>query len=133
MAGSTTHMTAVKQTSFQEIHEKIHYIEGAELVSKTAQNINDVKIWTLVYEKYYFRTGGYTSVTIVLTEHGQEQTACVVSSGGGAGMANNSLGANRNFAKACVQVLERCGFTVKDSDLNLKDKGIKGFFEHLYK
>lgn len=123
MAGATIRMTANRQNTLQEIHEKIHYIEGAEQISKSAQTINDVIIWTLAYEKYYFRTGSYTSVTIVLTEHGQEQTACVVASGGGAGIVNHSYGANRKFAKECVQALELCGFTVTNSDLDMKDMG----------
>lgn len=130
MAGATIYMTATKQNSLKEIHEKIHYIEGAEQISKSEQVIHDVVIWTLAYEKYYFRTGSYTSVTIVLTEHGQAQTACVVSSGGGEGVINISYGANRNFAKACVQVLEDCGFTVMESDLDTRGKG---FVERFFK
>lgn len=127
MAGATIRMVK-KQYSLQEIHEKIHYIEGSEQVSKIAQIINDVIIWTLVYEKYYFRTGSYTSMTIVLTEHEQEQIACVVSSGGGADIVNQSLGANRKFAKECVKVLESCGFSVIESDLDAKDKGLVEHF-----
>lgn len=123
MAGATIQLTTKKQYSLQEIHEKIHYIKGAEHISKTAQTINDVVIWTLAYEKYYFRTSSYTSMTVVLTEHEQEQTASVVSSGGGTGMVNQSLGANRKFAKECVEVLESCGFSVIASDLDEKDKG----------
>lgn len=123
MSGATIRMSAKKQNSLQEIHERIHYIEGAEQVSKTVQTIHDVTIWMLVYEKFYMRTGSYTSLTVVLAEHGQEQTACVVSSGGGEGMVNQSLGANRNFAKACVQILEGCGFTVVESDLDVRGKG----------
>lgn len=130
MAGATIHMTAKKQYSLQEIHEKIHYIEGAEQISKSAQTINDVTLWTLAYEKYFFRTSSYTSVTVVLTEHGQEQTACVVASGGGAGIYNQSYGSNRNFAKACVQVLEECGFTVTESDLSTKGNGL---FERIFR
>ena len=124
MAGSTVRLTAARKCSLQEIHERIHCIAGAEQISKTAQSINDVTIWTLVYEKYYFRVSSYTSVTIVLTEYGQEQTACIVSSGGGAGLANHSLGANRKFAKECVRALESCGFGIVESDLDMKDKGL---------
>lgn len=123
MAGATIQMTAKTQHSLHEIHEKIHYIEGAEQISKTEQTINDVIIWILAYEKYYFRTGSYTSMTVVLTEYEQERTACVVSSGGGTSIVNQSLGANRKFAKECVEVLESCGFSVIKSDLDVKDKG----------
>ena len=124
MAGATIHMTANKQRTLQEIHKKIHYIEGAEQISKSAQIINDVTIWTLVYEKFYFRVGSYTSVTVVLTEHEQKQTACIVAAGGGECVVNYSYGANRNFAKSCVQVLESCGFTAMDSDLDTHSKGL---------
>ena len=124
MAGATIRMTASKQMTLQEIHEKIHYIEGAEQISKSVQTINDVTIWTLVYEKFYFRVGSYTSLTVVLTEHGQKQTACIVAAGGGEGVVNYSYGANRNFAKSCVQALELCGFTAMDSDLDTHSKGL---------
>ena len=124
MAGATIRMNAKKQSSLQEIHSKIRSIEGAEQISKSSQTINDVTIWTLVYEKFYFRTGSYTSVTVVLTEYGQEQTACIVASGGGEGIVNHSFGANRNFAKSCVQVLESCGFTALESDLDTHSKGL---------
>ena len=123
MAGATIRMTAAKQTTLQEIHGKIHCIEGAELVSKSEYTVNGVTIWILVYEKYYYRSKGYTSVTVMVTEYGQEQTACIVSSGGGSGIENWSLGANRNFAKAVVRVLESCGFSVTDSDLDVCGKG----------
>lgn len=130
MAGATIRMTANKQRTLQEIHEKIHNIEGSEQISKSAQTINDVTIWTLVYEKFYFRVGSYTSVTVVLTEHRQEQTACIIAAGGGEGVVNYSYGANRNFAKSCVQVLEACGFTAMNSDLDTHSKGL---FEKIFK
>lgn len=123
MAGATIRMTAAKQTTLQEIHGKIHYIEGAELVSKSEYAVNGVTIWLLVYEKYYYRSMGYTSVTVMLTEYEQEQAACIISSGGGSGIENWSLGANRNLAKAFVQALEGCGFSVTDSDLDVRGKG----------
>lgn len=124
MAGATIRMTAKKQKALQEIHEKIHYIEGAEQISKSEYAVNGVTIWILAYEKYYFRTGSYASVTVILTEYEQEQTACIVASGGGGGIVNHSYGANRNFAKSCVQALEECGFSVAESDLDMRGKGI---------
>ena len=118
MAGTTITMKTNKRKTLQEIHAEIHYIVDAEQVSKTEQTVNGVTIWTLAYEKYFFRTGSFASVTVVLTEHEDEQTACIVSSGGGTGMVNHSYGANRRFAKECVEKLEGCGFTVVSSDLD---------------
>lgn len=120
MAGTTITMKTNKRKTLQEIHAEIHYIVDAEQVSKTEQTVNGVTIWTLAYEKYFFRTGSFTSVTVVLTEHENEQTACVIASGGGTGMVNHSLGANRRFAKECVEKLEGCGFTMVSSDLDRK-------------
>lgn len=128
MAGATIRMTTAKQHTLQEIHEKLHIIEGAEQVAKSVQAIHDVIIWTLVYEKYYLRTNSYASVAVVLTEYAQEQTACIVASGGGSGISNGSYGANRNFAKTCVAALESCGFTVTESDLDKHDKHFLKFF-----
>ena len=124
MAGATIRMTANKENSLQEIHRRLYGIDGSEEISKIVQKINDVEIWTLVYEKYYFRVGSYVGATVVLTEHNQMQTACVVASSGGNGMENISLGANRNYAKACVQVLESCGFSIAESDLDTQGKGV---------
>ena len=124
MAGATIRMQAEKQCTLQEIHEKIHYIVGAEQISKTAYTINDVTIWILVYEKYYVRTGSYTTLAVTLTEYQQEQTACVVASGGGNGIVNHSFGSNRRFARDCVAVLESYGFSVTESDLDTSRKGI---------
>ena len=39
----------------------------------------------LVYEKYFFRVNSYASLTVLLTEQGETQTAQIVSSGGGDG------------------------------------------------
>lgn len=130
MAGATIRMTAKKQHTLQEIHKKLHIMKGAEQISKSAQTIHDVTIWTLVYEKYYFRTNSYASVTVVLTEYAQDQAACIIASGGGSGMVNSSYGANRNFAKSCVAALESCGFVVTESDLDAEGKHfVKYFFE----
>lgn len=128
MAGTTIRMTAKKENSLQIINNKIRNIKGAECVSEFKQIVNDVVILTLIYEKYYMRTGGYTSLSIVLTEYEQQQTAYIVASGGGEGIVNHSFGANRNFAKECVEVLELCGFNVIESDLENK-----GFFDRFIK
>jgi len=124
MAGVTIHLTAQKQDSLQEIYQRIRRINGAEEVSKAVQTINNVTLGTMVFEKYYFRTGSYASMTVVLTEHEQSQTAYIVASGGGEGIVNHSFGANRNLARECLQILESCGFTAVSSDLSPDKKGL---------
>lgn len=128
MAGTTIRMQGEKQLSLREIHRKLNQIMDIEEVSKNESSINGVTIWTLVYEKYYFRIGSYASAAVVLTEYGTEQTACLVASGGGGGVVNHSYGANRHFAKDCLKVLRECGFTVTQSDL---EEG--GFLERIFK
>lgn len=125
MAGITAQMSARKQKTLQEIYESLNTVTEAEQVSKHEQIVNNVVILTLVYERYFARAGGYCSATVILTEHETEQSAFVVISGGGDGW-NFSYGANRKFAKECIEKLETCGFTMIHSDL---DKQRKGFIE----
>lgn len=76
------------------------------------------------------RSGSFCSMIVVLTEHGQEQTAYIVTSGGGDGLLNSRDGSNRKFAKDCIQQLEACGFTIVKSDIDTKKKGfIERFLE----
>ena len=129
MAGATIQMKAIKQNSLQEILQHLLQIQCIEEVSATKQTINGVDICTAVFEMYYGRTGSYTSATVVLTEHNNEQTACVVASGGGDGLFNHSYGANRDFAKCCAQKLEKCGFIITESDLDQKQSLLQRIFK----
>ena len=119
---ATVHMTAKKQVTLQDIQRKLRDIKGIEPVSHFSRTIHDVRILTLVYEKHYLRTRGYTTATVALTEFGEDQTVCVITSGGGEGIYNYSYGANRSLAKECICVLQSCGFTAVDSDLETKGK-----------
>lgn len=113
MDRTTVHMSAKKQISLQEVHDIVHQFlktEGAEHKSKTIQKINGVEIWTLVYEMFFFRSRNYASLTIVLTEYDDEQTACIVGSGAGGGVLNVSHGAGRKFTELCEKSLQECGF-----------------------
>lgn len=130
MAGTSIRMIGDGKCSLSDIHAKIHYIEGAEQVFHQELSFDSTDVWLLVYEKYYFRTNSYASLTILLTEQGTRQTAQIVATGGGSGMANNSLGANRQFARQCVQALEECGFCV---DPEHSDSLPKGLAERFFK
>lgn len=130
MAGITVHMRAKKQHSLQEIHQQVHLIAGAEQISKVDASIGDATLWLLVYEKYFFRSSSYASLTVLLSENEEEQTADIVSSGGGQGLANHSLGANRKFTEECIRAMEAIGFSIdeeRSDDLprNLIDRFIK--------
>lgn len=68
------------------------------------------KYGLLFLKKFFFRNGSYASLTIVLTEFGDKQTAFLVGSGGGEGIFNFSWGANRDYVKSCEKALRECGF-----------------------
>lgn len=113
MAGTTARMSMTKTHSLYHIHEQIHAIAGAEQISKVEHHFDGAEVWLLVYEKYYFRTGSYNSLTVLLTEQDERHTAEIIATGGGGGIANISYGANRKFAKECIQALTEIGFTVE--------------------
>lgn len=123
MAGVTAKMTGRKQKSLQEIQESLNTITDIEQISKNEQIINEVIIWTLSYERLFIRSASYCSATVLLTEYGTEQSAYIVASGGGDSI-NFSYGANRKFARDCVEKLEACGFHVIQSDLDRQRKGL---------
>ncbi len=129
MAGFTVCMTGQRQCSLDRLHRQIHQIPGYEHISKTEIPMGEGMVWLLVYEKYYFRSS-YTSLAILLTEQGQEQTAYLVASGGGDGLSNLSYGANRKMAMECVGELEKLGFS---ADPRRSDKLPGNLLERYFK
>ena len=125
MAGTTIRMTAQKQYSLPQICQKLSSILDVERVAHIEHSAGDVQSVLLVYERHYLRVSSYASLTILLTEHGQTQTADLVSSGGGDSCLNLSLGANRSFAKEFAKLLGECGFTSDEAPAP------KGFLEKL--
>lgn len=118
MAGTNIRMIGDGSHSLSDIHASIHYIKGAEQVFHQEMRFDRTDVWLLVYEKYFFRNNSYASLTVLLTQQDEKQTAQIVVSGSGAGMANVSLAAGGQLAKECVQALAEVGFTVdmKNSD-----------------
>ncbi len=110
-AKKTIFMKAHKTCSLTELKEAIQKTLEADCVSCSERCIGEVQTLLLVLEEYYFRSGGYVSVTVLLTEHGDTQFADIIGSGGGDGIFNLSWGANSNFAKRVEKVLETYGFT----------------------
>ena len=84
---------------------------NAELVCESRRSLDDVSVILLSFEKYYMRNGSYASLTVMLTESENEQTADIVGSGGGEGIFNISWGANSEFADMAQRVLYRYGFS----------------------
>jgi len=86
---------------------------GAEKLCESEKFIGGGAVYFLAFERFYFRNGSYASLSVMLTENGEEQTADVVGSGGGEGIFNIGLGANTNFAEMAADVLRRNGFTAE--------------------
>ncbi|MBQ1447454.1 MAG: hypothetical protein IIZ14_09440 [Solobacterium sp.] len=82
----------------------------ADLIFRNLSKEEDTEILLLVFEKYFFRIGSYAALIIQCISRGDEQTAAVVGTGGGAGIWNVSYGANNAFAKDAKSILEKAGF-----------------------
>lgn len=95
--------------SIREISKALKDDISGELISESVHRIDFVNICVLSFEKYFFRNGSYASLTVVLTENGDEKTADIVGSGGGEGIFNFSWGANSELAGDAERVLERFG------------------------
>ena len=83
----------------------------AELVYETKKAFSEATVVLLSFEKYFLRNGNYASLTVMLTEKDNIQTADIVSSGGGEGLLNFSWGSNDSFAQSAVKILKKHGFS----------------------
>lgn len=97
-------------TSLSRVIAKKITDSGAELIFQDLQKGSDTEVLLLVFEKYYFRTGSYTALTVQCTGSGDIQRAVIVGTGGGSGLFNLSFGSNESFAQTAKQILEACGF-----------------------
>ncbi|MCI6927286.1 DUF6054 family protein [Butyricicoccus porcorum] len=83
---------------------------NAELIAESWRSLHDVRVVLLSFERYFFRNGSYASLTVLLTESQDMQTADIVGSGGGEGLFNISWGANSDFAEMAAELLRKYGF-----------------------
>ena len=104
----------MKGDKSKEIKQLAGILKGeinAELVCDSRRSLDDVSVILLSFEKYYMRNGGYASLTVMLVESEDAQTADIIGSGGGEGIFNISWGANSEFAEMAERVLYRYGFS----------------------
>ena len=99
-----------KRKSIEELAAILKNEINAELVYDSPRPLDNASAWLLSFERYYFRNGSYATLTIMLTESGDQQTADIIGSGGGEGLFNISWGANSSFASMAVDLLQQCGF-----------------------
>lgn len=129
MGRTRVRMTGKKQRTLDQIVQSIQRSDDVELVAKRDHCFGDVHVCFLVYEMYFFRTGSYASLSVLLVEQGEEQTADIVTSGGGEGLLNASYGAERSLARSCVRALEQIGFEI---DPSASDEIPKSWLERLF-
>ena len=112
MSGVYIKMRGNSEVSILEIATHLkRELNTAELLCDNHRRIDFVSVHILTFEKYYFRNGSYASLTVVLTENGDEKTADIIGSGGGEGLFNISWGANSSFARDAENVLRRYGLS----------------------
>ena len=83
---------------------------NADMIFGKPCQIGGGDVALLCFERMYFRNGSYASLTVMLTDDGTVQTADIVGYGGGEGVLNFSLGANRDFAAMAEEILRKQGF-----------------------
>ena len=101
-------------TPIENVTERIKRDIGAELITDTRVELGEgKKAIFLGFEEYYFRVSNYVTLSIMLTDDQNVQTATIMGAGGGSGIFNFSWGANRSFARNGEEVLSSLGFRRK--------------------
>ena len=85
-----------------------------ELICLEERGGSGGKAILLSCEKYFFRSGNYASLNVMLTEFDGVQRADIIGSGGGSGLLNFSWWANDELAEDAQQALEAMGFAVNN-------------------
>ena len=105
---SSGDLTDVADRLLHDIHNRV---VPPEVVLDQRGTVGGAQVILLIFERYYMRNGSYASLTVQLTDDGTAQKATVVGTGGGEGVFNFSLGANRAFASLAAETLTSSGFT----------------------
>lgn len=113
MAGRSLKMTRIGHNDIVDISNNFKKELNSDLVFENWRYVNDVRIINLTFEKFYWRTGGYAGLTILLTESNLIQTADVVGFAGGEGIFNLNMGVNNDFVENAKKVLSKQGFSVE--------------------
>lgn len=110
MSSLTIQMTGNNTTPIAEtVHALRQSLDGA-CISEIWRELGDATAVLLSYEKYFFRNGSYTGLTILLTESTSTQHADIIGFGGGEGLLNISWGSNSEYADDAAHILQSLGF-----------------------
>lgn len=113
MSSTIIQMKSPSDIRLQELADRIverFREEQAEVSLHQISDVNGAKVLLLVLEKFYMRNASMTVCTIQIIDSGEEQTATIVGTGGGDGLLNISLGANKDIARRAAGVLGSLGF-----------------------
>lgn len=110
MSSTIIKMNGNGKTSIEALSTILKEEIQAELVSEIWRGTEDLKIMLLTFEKYYLRNGSYASLTVMVTQMSDVQTADIIGYGGGEEIFNISWGANSNFANSAHKILHENGF-----------------------
>ncbi len=113
MSSVSIKMQGNNSKSIDEISSILQYEINANLIAENKRVFDNVNVILLSFEKYFMRNGSYASLTVLLTENGNVQTADIIGSGGGEGIFNFSWGANSDFADMAERVLSKNGFAIE--------------------
>jgi len=109
-------MCEEKQHSLPEIARWLSrgsHLDSADKVYQSAQEGSTI---LLCFERFFYRTGNYSSMSILLREDEGLQYASIISFGGGGGFLSMGLGANRDFAGEAENALKKIGFSASGRD-----------------
>jgi hypothetical protein len=82
-----------------------------ELVHSITRGTSDYKVYLLIFEKWYYRTGSRASLTVMVSENEENIIVDAISAGGGQGLVFRfSWGAEENFVGVVRDLLESKGF-----------------------
>lgn len=110
MSALTIQMTGNNTTPITKVIRALKQSLGGEYISESWHELGDATAVLLSYEKYFFRNGSYTGLTVMLTEGVGAQYADIVGFGGGSGLFNISWGSNSEYADDAARILQSLGF-----------------------
>ena len=83
---------------------------SVEVAGKLEHSLGDAELYVIVIEKYFLRTGDYTSLTIVVTGDDVRSRVEAIPAGAGGGALNIRLGADKRFAEDFGHAMRDAGY-----------------------
>lgn len=92
------------------VARQLKYNMSEEYCDGIWHELGDSGAILMAFEKYFFRAGSYTALTVLLMESSDALCADVIGFGGGNGIFNVSYGSNKSYAREAAEILSRLGF-----------------------